>query len=101
MISKNEKNSVRKIVLMGVFWRILIIEGILLIGTLIYAALTEDKGTIELFWYAARIVSLVTIIILFMMITLKKFLTSKIISPRDSDSKAEPYLQGRYFQINL
>jgi len=75
MLSKNEKNSVRKIVLMGVFWRILIIEGILLIGTLIYAALTEDKGTIELFWYALRIISLVTIIILFMMITLKDFLT--------------------------
>ncbi len=35
---------------MGVFWRILIIEGILLVGTLIYAALTEDKGTIELVW---------------------------------------------------
>ena len=40
---KNEKSSVRAVVLMGVFWRILIIEGILLIGTLIYAALIEDK----------------------------------------------------------
>ncbi len=86
MISKNEKNSVRKIVLMGVFWRILIIEGVLLIGTLIYAALTEDKGTIELFWYALRILSLVTIIILFMMITLKDFLTVKIISPLEAIS---------------
>jgi class 3 adenylate cyclase len=88
MTSKNEKNSVRKIVLMGVFWRILIIEGILLIGTLIYAALTEDKGTIELFWYAARIISLVTIIILFMMITLKDFLTVKIISPLEAIASA-------------
>ncbi|MBW2563878.1 MAG: adenylate/guanylate cyclase domain-containing protein [Deltaproteobacteria bacterium] len=88
MISKNEKNSVRKIVLMGVFWRILIIEGILLIGTLIYAALTEDKGTIELFWYALRIISLVTIIILFMMITLKDFLTVKIISPLEAIASA-------------
>jgi len=41
--NKNEKGSVRAVVLMGVFWRILIIEGILLIGTLIYAALIEDK----------------------------------------------------------
>ena len=41
--NKNEKSSVRAVVLMGVFWRILIIEGILLIGTLIYAALIEDK----------------------------------------------------------
>ena len=84
MADKNEKNSVRKIVLMGVFWRILLIEAILLIGTLIYAALTEDKGTTELFWYAVRILSLVTIIILFMMITLKKFLTRKIISPLEA-----------------
>ena len=41
--NKNKKSSVRAVVLMGVFWRILIIEGILLIGTLIYAALIEDK----------------------------------------------------------
>jgi len=88
MTNKNEKNSIRKIVLMGVFWRILIIEGILLIGTLIYAALTEDKGTIELFWYAIRILSLVTIIILFMMITLKDFLTVKIISPLEAIASA-------------
>ncbi len=73
---------------MGVFWRILIIEGILLIGTLLYAALTEDKGTIELFWYAVRIISLVTIIILFMMITLKDFLTGKIISPLEAVASA-------------
>ena len=74
--------------MLGVFWRILIIEGILLIGTLIYAALTEDKGTIELFWYAVRIISLVTIIILFMMITLKDFLTEKIISPLEAIASA-------------
>ena len=73
---------------MGVFWRILIIEGILLLGTLIYAALTEDKGSIELFWYAVRIISLVTIIILFMMITLKDFLTGKIISPLEAIASA-------------
>jgi class 3 adenylate cyclase len=88
MTSKNEKNSVRKIVLLGVFWRILIIEGILLIGTLIYAALTEDKGTMELFWYAVRIISLITIIILFMIITLKDFLTEKIISPLEAIASA-------------
>ncbi len=84
MTSKNEKTSVRKIVLLGVFWRILIIEGILLIGTLIYAALTEDKGSVELFWYALRIISLVAIIVLFMMVTLKSFLEKRIISPLET-----------------
>jgi len=82
--NKNEKNSVRTVVLMGVFWRILIIEGILLIGTLIYAALTEDKGSVELFWYAIRIISLVAIIVLFMMVTLKSFLERRIISPLET-----------------
>jgi len=84
MTSENEKNSVRKVVLLGVFWRILIIEGILLIGTLIYAALTEDKGSVELFWYAIRIISLVAIIVLFMMITLKSFLERRITQMLDT-----------------
>lgn len=74
---------------MGVFWRILIIEGILLVGTLIYAALTEDKRTTELVWYAIRIISLVAIIVLFMMVTLKSFLARKIISPLEAIASAE------------
>ena len=94
MTSKNEKNSVRKIVLLGVFWRILIIEGILLIGTLIYAALTEDKGSVELFWYAIRIISLVAIIVLFMMITLKSFLERRIISPLEIIASANQRFQN-------
>jgi adenylate cyclase len=94
MTSKNEKNSVREIVLMGVFWRILIIEGILLIGTLIYAALTEDKGTIDLFWYAIRIISLVAIIVLFMMVTLKSFLERRIISPLETIASANQRFQN-------
>ncbi|MBW1813226.1 MAG: adenylate/guanylate cyclase domain-containing protein [Deltaproteobacteria bacterium] len=94
MISKNEKTSVRKVVLLGVFWRILIIEGILLIGTLIYAALTEDKGSVELFWYAIRIISLVAIIVLFMMITLKSFLEKRIISPLETIAAANQLFQN-------
>jgi len=94
MTSKNEKNSVREIVLLGVFWRILIIEGILLIGTLIYAALTEDKGSVELFWYAIRIISLVAIIVLFMMITLKSFLERRIISPLETIASANQRFQN-------
>ena len=79
---------------MGVFWRILIIEGILLIGTLIYAALTEDKGSVELFWYALRIISLVAIIVLFMMVTLKSFLDRRIISPLETIAAANQRFQN-------
>lgn len=92
--NKNEKNSVRTVVLMGVFWRILIIEGILLVGTLIYAALTEDKGSVELFWYAIRIISLVAIIVLFMMVTLKSFLEKRIISPLETIAAANQRFQN-------
>jgi len=92
--NRNEKNSVRAVVLMGVFWRILIIEGILLVGTLIYAALTEDKGSVELFWYAIRIISLVAIIVLFMMVTLKSFLERRIISPLETIAAANQRFQN-------
>ena len=91
--NNNKKNSVRTVVLMGVFWRILIIEGILLVGTLIYAALTEDKGSVELFWYAVRIISLVSIIVLFMMVTLKSFLGKRIISPLETIAAANQRFQ--------
>ena len=79
---------------MGVFWRILIIEGILLVGTLIYAALTEDRGSVELFWYAIRIISLVAVIVLFMMVTLKSFLEKRIISPLESIAEANQRFQN-------
>ncbi len=91
--NNNKKNSVRAVVLMGVFWRILIIEGILLVGTLIYAALTEDRGSVELFWYAIRIISLVAIIVLFMMVTLKSFLERRIISPLETIAAANQRFQ--------
>jgi len=65
----------------------------LLIGTLIYAALTEDKGSVELFWYAIRIISLVVIIVLFMMVTLKSFLERRIISPLETIAMANQRFQ--------
>ena len=92
--NNKKNNSVRAVVLMGVFWRILIIEGILLVGTLIYAALTEDRGSVELFWYAIRIISLVAIIVLFMMVTLRTFLERRIISPLESIASANQRFQN-------
>ncbi len=65
---------------MGVFWRILFIEAVLLVYSLFYRWWAEDAGAADLFWYAIRILILVEIIIAFMMVTLKKFLTDKIIN---------------------
>ena len=98
-ISRKDR-GVRKTLPMGVFWRILIIEAILLTGTLLYEAVSGDAGVSHLLWYALRILGLVGIIILFMMVTLQRFLRKKIIAPleaiaaaneqfRENDSKVE------------
>ncbi len=81
---ENGKDGVKKILLEGIFWRILTIEGILLVCSLIYRGLTGYEGMADLFWYAVRIMLLIAIIILFMMVTLRGFLTQKIISPLES-----------------
>ncbi|MCG8619971.1 MAG: adenylate/guanylate cyclase domain-containing protein, partial [Desulfobacterales bacterium] len=93
-------NSVRKILLMGVFWRILFIEGVLLVYSLVYRWLAEDAGAADLFWYAVRIIILVTIIIIFMMVTLKNFLTDRIILPLEVLAKANKETQKDYTRSN-
>ena len=82
-MGKNRTN-VKKILFQGVFWRILAIEAILLIWSLVYRELTESPGIEEQFWYAMYIILLIGIIILFMMVTLRSFFTKKIISPLES-----------------
>jgi adenylate cyclase len=96
MIGKNKKNGVREILLMGVFWRILFIEAVLLVYSLFYRWFTEDAGPSDLFWYAIRILLLVGIIIIFMMVTLKKFLKDKIIIPLESLAAANKEIQKDY-----
>jgi class 3 adenylate cyclase len=86
--SSIKDRSVRRTLLMGVFWRILIIELILLIGSLLYEAVWRDSDTLHLFWYALRILGLVGVIILFMMLTLQRFLTKKIIVPLEAIATA-------------
>jgi len=92
---ENGKYGVKKILLEGVFWRILAIEAILLVWSLIYRGLTDYEGIADLSWYALRIIFLITIIIGFMMVTLRSFLTRKIISPLEAVA-----LDNRRFQDN-
>ena len=80
--------GVRKTLLAGVFWRILIIEAILLVGSVAYRAVTEGGGAADLFWYAMRIVLLIGVILLFMMVTLRSFLTRRIIAPLEAIASA-------------
>ena len=84
MQQDNEHKSapgVRRILLRGIFWRILFIEGVLLVFSLLYRAITVHADAMDLFWYALRIIGLVVVIIVFMMISLRRFLTQSIIVP--------------------
>ncbi len=101
MKKKHKTNGVRKILLMGVFWRILFIEAVLLVYSLFYRWWAEDAGAADLFWYAIRILILVGIIIAFMMVTLKKFLTDKIINPLEALAKANKETQKDYTRVNF
>ena len=89
---------------MGVFWRILFIEIVLLVYSLGYSWIVEGATPLELFWYALRIAALIFIIIVFMMISLKSFLTRKIIAPLEAIAKANEEIGGdisRAGEINI
>jgi adenylate cyclase len=92
--------SVRRMLVTGVFWRILIIEMILLVFSLGYRALTEPAGAADLFWYALRIVALVAIIIAFVTLSLRSFLYRKIILPLEAISRANLRLDTDAPEVN-
>ena len=86
--NQGEQNSVRRILLSGVFWRILLIEVILLAWSLGARYFAEGQNLVMLFWYAVRIIILITIILAFMMLTLRRFLDKKIITPLETIAMA-------------
>ncbi len=90
---KDKAKSVKRIVLMGVFWRILLIEAVLLAWSLAYRIVTQGGAAQELFWYSVRIAVLVAVIILFMMVTLRNFLVKRIISPLETIALANKQLR--------
>ena len=84
----DEQQGVREVLLNGIFLRILIIEGILLVWSVGYRFVMGMTDATDLIFYSIRIVVLVTIIILFMMVTLRRFLDRKIISPLELIAQA-------------
>ena len=85
---KTKDRGIREVLLAGVFWRILIIELILLVWSVVYMMITEDAGGVSLLWYAVRIIILIGVILLFMMVTLRRFLEKKIIRPMEAVAEA-------------
>jgi adenylate cyclase len=87
-----KRTSVRHILIAGVFWRILAIELVLLVFSLTYRAWSEPATMADLGWYALRIIILVGIILLFVTVSLSRFLDRKIISPLEAITKANEAL---------
>ena len=92
--------GIREILLNGVFWRLLVIEIILLVGSVFYRMVTQDVTPIALLWYALRIMGLVVIIVAFMVVTLWRFLEIKIIKPLEIIADSNLQLDGRHPEVN-
>ena len=99
-LKTSQSNSVRRMLVAGVFWRILIIEMILLIWSLGYRAFTQPTAAADLFWYALRILILVAIIIAFVTLSLRSFLNRKIILPLEAISRANRRLNTDAPEVN-
>ena len=80
--------GIRQVLLAGVFWRIFAIEMILLAWSVAYKMLSEDATGTQMMWYALRIILLVAVILVFMMVTLRRFFERKIIRPMEAISEA-------------
>jgi class 3 adenylate cyclase len=84
--------GIREVLLAGVFWRIFAIEMILLAWSVGYKMLSEDASGAQVMWYALRILLLVAVILVFMMVTLRRFFERKIIRPMEAISEANRLL---------
>jgi len=80
--------GVKQTLLRGVFWRILIIEAILMVWSVGWRAFSQGGTALELGLYALRITALVGVIILFVWLTLTRFLVRKIIRPLETIAAA-------------
>lgn len=92
--------TTRETLLRGVFWRILIIEAILLVWSVGYRFAVEMPDTATLLWYVLRIVILVIIILVFMMITLSTFLKKRIIQPLEAIARANQHIDAEDLTAN-
>ncbi len=89
-----DPDSVRSVLIRGIFWRILAIEGILLVWSVLYRLFSHHHGApYELFWYSLRILILIGIIVVFVVVTFQCFLTQKVIQPLEALVEANRRLQ--------
>ncbi len=95
-----KERGIREILLAGVFWRILVIEMILLVWSVVYKMASEGASGADLMWYALRIILLVVVIILFMMFSLRRFLERKIIRPMEAVAEGNRRLDVAHPEVD-
>ena len=92
---RREKHSIRSVLLEGVFWRLLIIEAIILIWSMIDLWITEEPTVGELLRYGLRLGILSTLVLAFIVITLGGFLAKRIIDPMERIAAANRQLKEK------
>jgi class 3 adenylate cyclase len=61
---------------------------------------SQDTTGLELMWYAVRIILLVTVILIFMMVTLRRFLERKIIRPMEAVAEGNRRLDVAHPEVD-
>ena len=92
---RREKNSIRSVLLEGVFWRLLIIEALIIVWSLVYHWISEEPTLRELLGYGLRLTILATLVLAFIVITLGSFLANRIIAPMEGIALANRQLRDK------
>ena len=92
---RREKHSIRSVLLEGVFWRLLIIEAIIIIWSMADLWISEESSIGELLRYGLRLSILSTLVLAFIVITLGGFLAKRIIEPMEKIAAANRQLKDK------
>ena len=92
---RREKHSIRSVLLEGVFWRLLIIEAIIIVWSMTDLWITDEPTLGELFRHGLRLGILSTLALAFIVITLGNFLAKKIIAPMEKIAASNRELRSK------
>ena len=92
---RREKHSIRSVLLEGVFWRLLIIELIIIAWSMIDLWISESPGIGAVLQHGFRLGILSTLVLAFIVITLGGFLAQRIIDPMEKIAAANRQLKAK------
>lgn len=92
---RREKHSIRSVLLEGVFWRLLIIQAIIIGWSMIDLWFSEEPTLGEVLRHGLRLGILSTLALAFIVITLGSFLSKRIIAPMEKIAEANRQLKDK------